>query len=175
MFAATRLGCLGNHRLQNMSYMPDVTLQFHNADVMGSTAENILQSMQTHCSTCSVAPPIETASQLHFGCAPKYQSPGCGTGRTYNTYYSLRSVSTVPCSTKCSPRFLAKRALIAVSNSPAAHYCLCTCSAAPRISNHAHSKPSCVGEADNRFAFLALYGVRSPSQDAMLAAWPSTR
>jgi hypothetical protein len=25
----------------------------------------------THCSTCSVAPPIETASQLHFGCALK--------------------------------------------------------------------------------------------------------
>ena len=126
--------------------MPDIRLNFHNADVMGSKAENILQSMQTHCSRCSVAPPIETASQLHFGCALKHQSPGCGTGRTYNTYYSLRSVSTVLCSTKCSLRSLAKRALLAVSNSPAAHYCLCTCFAAPCIANHAHSKPSSVGE-----------------------------
>ena len=56
--------------------MPDVTPHFHNADVMGAKAENIGQSMQTHCSTCSVAPPIETASQLNFGCALKHQSPG---------------------------------------------------------------------------------------------------
>jgi hypothetical protein len=103
----------GNRRLQNKSSMPDVTPHFHTADVRGSKAESILQSIQTHtlqhvlcstahrnvlstslrlcskapvaahgrehstkyanthCSTCSVAPPIETASQLHFGCALK--------------------------------------------------------------------------------------------------------
>jgi len=93
LWIATRLGCLGNHRLQQISYMPDVTQHFHNADVMGSKAEDTPQSMQAHCSTCSVAPPIETASQLHFGCTLEHQSPGCGTGRTYNTYYSLRSVA----------------------------------------------------------------------------------
>jgi len=49
-----------------------------------SAAPSVLRnpSMQTHCSTWSVAPPIETASQLHFGCALKHQSPGCGSGRT---------------------------------------------------------------------------------------------
>ena len=97
----SKLCCLGNHRLQNKSYVPAVTLNFHDADAMGSKAENILQSMQTHCSTCSVAPPIKMASQLHFGCALKRQSPGCGTEHTYNTHYPLRSVSTVLCSTKC--------------------------------------------------------------------------
>ena len=54
--------------------MPDVALHLHNADVMGSKAENILQNVQTHCITCSIAPPIETASQIHFGCALKHQS-----------------------------------------------------------------------------------------------------
>ena len=54
--------------------MPDVALHFYNADVMASKAENILQNVQTQCTTCSIAPPIETAFQIHFGCALKHQS-----------------------------------------------------------------------------------------------------
>jgi hypothetical protein len=52
---------------------------------------------------------------------------------------------------------------------------LCTCSAAPRISKHAHCMSTSVGEADNRLAFFAWRGVCSPSQDGILAAWPASQ
>jgi hypothetical protein len=77
--------------LRNNSCMADATLHFHNADVLRSQAEKTLLSMRTQCSTCSVAPPIETGSQLHVGCALKRQSPGRGSGHATRTMHCVQS------------------------------------------------------------------------------------
>ena len=45
-----------------LEYDTDYEIGQDNVDVMGLKAGAILQRMQRHCSTCSVALPIETAS-----------------------------------------------------------------------------------------------------------------